>query len=219
MILEAADSFPAVVDDVLIVTAFLAARPPFLLPAGEEDEAARAHAAFRDPLGDLTTYVRLFRAWRPSGDQEAFCASHFLDPRGMEELANIHDQMSEILEERGVEVRGGGDRKDIVRACLAGLGQFVCRRTGPFYSGRGFSKVLIHPGSVLFNERPPLIAAGEIVRTKRTYARSVSVVRPEWVGRRCEPASDRAPALGKRRRNLPRRPGRFRGGGRGRGRT
>jgi ATP-dependent helicase HrpA len=56
-------------------------------------------------------------------------------------------------------------------------------------SGRGVYKtatagrIQIHPGSVMFRENPTYIVAGEIVRTSRTWAHSVSPLRRAWLER------------------------------------
>ena len=44
-------------------------------------------------------------------------------------------------------------------------------------------KIQIHPGSLMFRENPSYIVAGEIVRTTRMYARSVSPLRKDMLGR------------------------------------
>ena len=69
--------------------------------------------------------------------------------------------------------------------CCIGRGmiQFVCMREGSQQAARGkmgsyrsltADKIIIHPGSVMFRADPPFIVAGEIVRTSRMYAMSVS---------------------------------------------
>jgi hypothetical protein len=40
---------------------------------------------------------------------------------------------------------------------------------------------MIHPGSGMFREDPRFIVAGEVVHTSRTYARSVSPLKKEWL--------------------------------------
>ena len=41
--------------------------------------------------------------------------------------------------------------------------------------------MIIHPGSILFREKPEFIVAGEIVKTSRMYARSVSPLKKQWI--------------------------------------
>ena len=68
--------------------------------------------------------------------------------------------------------------------------QFVCVREGG-RGGRGLSsyrsltadKIIIHPGSVMFRMDPQFIVAGEIVRTTRMYAMSVSPLSRETLER------------------------------------
>jgi hypothetical protein len=60
-------------------------------------------------------------------------------------------------------------------AVARGLIQFVCvREERDFYRSLRADKILIHPGSVMFRLTPQYIIAGEIVRTTRMYAMSVS---------------------------------------------
>jgi len=64
--------------------------------------------------------------------------------------------------------------------CCIGRGmiQFVCKREGRgkigTYRSMTQDKIIIHPGSVMFRADPQYIVAGEIVRTSRMYAMSVS---------------------------------------------
>jgi len=69
--------------------------------------------------------------------------------------------------------------------------QFVCMREGTTSpSGRGKNtsyrsltadKIIIHPGSVMFRTDPQFIVAGEIIRTSRMYAMSVSPLSREII--------------------------------------
>jgi hypothetical protein len=56
-----------------------------------------------------------------------------------------------------------------------GLVQFVCvREKRELYRSLTADRILIHPGSVMFKTDPDYIVAGEIIRTSRMYASSVS---------------------------------------------
>ena len=53
--------------------------------------------------------------------------------------------------------------------------QFVCIRTGrENYRSLTADHICIHPGSVMFRQDPLFFVAGEIVRTSRIFAMSVS---------------------------------------------
>jgi ATP-dependent helicase HrpA len=184
MIVEAIRSYPSVIDEVIVAATFLSVHSPFLLPAGEELEARRAHHTFHDPLGDFVSYQRIFEAFTRSGNKARFCDSHYLDLRTMNEIANIKGQLEEIVSAMGIPIGSGGAWDDYLCAVSRGLIQFVCGRTGKgTYGSLTADRIQIHPGSLMFRENPAFIVAGEIVRTSRMYARSVSPLRKEMLAR------------------------------------
>lgn len=183
-IVEGIDKYPNVVEEILIGVAFLSTRNPFFLPPGEELEARKAHHTFRDPMGDFISYLKLFRAFRKSKNPENFCQRFYVDLRTMNEIVNIKIQLEEILGELGIPVGSGGEAADYLCAIARGLIQFVCVRSGNgVYKTVTAGRIQIHPGSVMFRENPQYIVAGEIVRTSRTWAHSVSPLRRAWLQR------------------------------------
>ena len=112
MIVEAIRAYPSVLAEVIIAATFLSVNSPFLLPAGEELEARRAHHTFRDPLGDFVSYQRIFEAFSKSGNKTRFCDNHYLDLRTMNEIANIREQLEEIVSKMGVPIGSGGNWDD-----------------------------------------------------------------------------------------------------------
>jgi ATP-dependent helicase HrpA len=182
MIVESIRAYPAVIAEVIVAATFLSVNSPFLLPAGEELEARRAHHTFRDPLGDFVSYQRIFEAFTKSGNKSRFCESHYLDLRTMNEILNIKGQLEEIVSTIGVPIGSGGPWDDYLCAVSRGLIQFVCERTGKgIYRSLTADRIQIHPGSLMFRENPPYIVAGEIVRTSRMYARSVSPLKRQML--------------------------------------
>jgi len=100
----------------------------------------------------------------------------------MNEIENIVHQLEEIVSILGVPIGSGGGDEDYLCAVARGLIQFVCERTGKgVYRSLTADRIQIHPGSLMFRENPQYIVAGEIVRTSRMYARSVSPLRREML--------------------------------------
>jgi hypothetical protein len=176
-------------EEVLIATAFLSAQSPYILPPGHEDEAREAHRRFRERAGDFASYVTLFRTFLDERDHEGdrrslpasdWCDKNFLDYRVMGEIVNIKEQLEQIVGDLGIPIIAAGDitkadKMDAYLCCIAsGMIQFVCIRDGRDYRSLTADHISIHPGSVLFRENPPFMVAGEIVRTSRMYAMSVS---------------------------------------------
>lgn len=175
IIVEAILRYPQVTEETIVSAAFLSTQSPYILPPGEETDARRAHHTFRDPAGDFVSYLKLYRAYKASKDKEKFCVKNYLDERAMNEISNVKDQLELIVSDMGVPILSGGPTEDYLCAVARGLIQFVCVREGrDMYRSLTADRILIHPGSVMFREDPLYIVAGEIVRTTRMYAMSVS---------------------------------------------
>ena len=175
MIVEAVLYYPESIEDVLIAAGFLSARSPFLFPDGHELEARKAHAAFRDPLGDFVSFLKVYRQYMQADNQKKFCDRFYLDERIMAEIANIKEQLELIVSDMGVPILSGGKPADYLTAVARGMIQFVCAAQGrDVYRSLTTEKISIHPGSCMYKEHQAFIVAGEIVRTSRMYAMSVS---------------------------------------------
>jgi len=203
MVVEAAENHPDVVDETLIVGAFLSARPPFLYPQGEESEARAAQDQLAHPLGDALTAVQTLRRYRAARNTESFCAAHYLDPNIMAFIDKAHGQLSEIAGKQGVTIAGGGDPTRVIRCVARGFARQILRGSrGHTYEGPGDVPVAIHPSSSVFGARAPFVVAAEIVVSTRAYARFVSLMRPEWVPE-ANPELARRWGLNRRRRDAP----------------
>ena len=181
IIVEAILKYPEVIRETVIATAFLSTQSPYVLPPGEETDARRAHHRFRDEAGDFVSYLKLYRAYTDTPLKKRFCENNYLDERAMAEIANVVTQLEEIVSGLGVPVLsngslgGEGALESYLCAVARGLIQFVCVRDGrELYRSLTAERILIHPGSVMFKMNPDYIVAGEIVRTTRMYAMSVS---------------------------------------------
>ncbi|MCL1994370.1 MAG: ATP-dependent RNA helicase [Spirochaetes bacterium] len=208
IITEAIMKYPDVLYETLIAAAFLSTQSPYILPPGEESDARLAHQRFQDPAGDFVSYLKLFRAYADSAqslpakvfsgklfsaNKHKFCEKNYLDERAMAEIANVVAQLEEIVAGMGIPVHHGKwplspAATDDYLCCIArGMIQFVCAREGRGRAGSYHSltadKIIIHPGSVMFRMDPPFIVAGEVVRTTRMYAMSVSPVSKEILER------------------------------------
>ena len=177
IIVESVLHYPDVIDKTLTATSFLSTNSPFLLPQNEEMEARKAHHRFQDMQGDFVTYLNLYNAFLQTDNREKFCKKNYLDLRVMLEIENIKEQLTQIVREKlGIPVmENKGDMSDYLCCIAAGMIQFVCVRTGrESYHSLTADHICIHPGSVMFRQNPVFIVAGEIVRTSRVFAMSVS---------------------------------------------
>ena len=184
MIVEAIMKYPDVVEEVLIASSFLSTQSPYILPPGEEMEARKAHHAFRDPAGDFVSYLRMYKSFKEAKNKAKFCEKSYLDERTLLEILRIKEQIEMIVHELGVPIASGGSSEDYLCAVSRGLIQFVCaRQDRGLFSTLTAERVQIHPGSVMYRENPDYIVAGEIVRTTRMYAMSVSPLNRRMLAR------------------------------------
>ncbi len=176
IIVESIFRYPDVLEEVLIASSFMSANSPFILPVGEESEARQAHHSFRDMQGDFVSYVHLYRRYMESPNKMRFCKKHYLDDRVMAEIANIKEQLEEIVSKRlQLPITHGGTMDGYLCCIASGMIQFVCIREGKeTYRSLTADHITIHPGSSMFRMNPLFIVAGEIVKTSRTFAMSVS---------------------------------------------
>jgi HrpA-like RNA helicase len=175
IIVEAILKYPQVIRETIIAAAFLSTQSPYVLPPGEETDARRAHHSFRDAGGDFVSYLKLYRSYMDSANKQRFCEKHYLDERAMAEIANVTVQLEQIVSDMSIPALSGGPIEDYLCCVARGLIQFVCVREGrELYRSLTADRILIHPGSVMFRTDPEYIVAGEIIRTTRMYAMSVS---------------------------------------------
>lgn len=175
IIVESILKYPEVMEEVLIAAAFLSTHSPFVLPQGEEMDARRAHHTFRDIQGDFVSYVKLYRIYQQQKSREQFCKKNYLDEKVMAEIENIVLQLSDIVSAQQIPIIGGGPMDDYLCCIASGMIQFVCVREGrENFRTLTADHISIHPGSNMFRTDPMYIVAGEIVRTSRMFAMSVS---------------------------------------------
>jgi RNA helicase HrpA len=193
IIVEAILRYPHVIKETLIAAAFLSTQSPYILPPGEEIDARQAHHRFRDDAGDFISYLKLYKSYNDSTKKINFCEKNYLDERAMAEIVNVTAQLEEILAAMKIPVHqregtmNGEETGDYLCCIGRGMIQFVCVKEGRgrfgTYSSLTAEKIIIHPGSVMFKADPPFIVAGEIVRTSRMYAMSVSPLSREILDR------------------------------------
>ncbi len=180
ILVEAIMRYPDILEEAIIASAFLSARSPFVLPPGEEMDARKAHHAFRDIQGDFVSYVKLYRTYEQMKNRERFCKNNYLDEKVMAEIENIKKQLTEEISALGIPVTGGGSMDNYLCCIASGMIQFVCVREGKeSYRTLTADHISIHPGSSMFRSAPLFIVAGEIVRTSRMFAMSVSPLTKE----------------------------------------
>jgi len=216
-----------VVEQVLVITSALTIPDPRERPLGKEEQARIAQSEFIHKQSDFLTLLNIWEALHSRSDRisqsklRKFCRNHYISYLRIREWRDVKDQLAQALrefdrtdkskshlthykdedEKQRLREYGGIEYRSIHHCLAAGLLANPARKDEPnFYRSTGDRKVMIFPGSGLFNKKaqfakskkqkqvieekapsPEWILAGEIVETNRLYARTVAVIDPTWL--------------------------------------
>ena len=176
MVVYAADNHPEVMDEVLVLAAFLSSRRPWSFPIGEEGEARVAQGQFADPRGDVVTLLHLWQAYLGARDADAFCKRVYVDRHVMGFVARAHVQLREIARKHEMPVEGGGKVDGVVNSFAAGFADNILYASGKTFIGPGDARVTVHPGSSCAGTNARFLVAAEIIILARIYASTVAVI-------------------------------------------
>jgi len=179
--------------EALIVAAGLAIQDPRERPMDKADAADQAHAQFADERSEFLGLLKLWTFFdealkhKKSGRKLAqLCRDHFLSYVRLREWRDLHGQLHAQVSEAGWRCNETPATHDqLHRALLTGLlGNIGCKSEDPgVYLGARGIKFAIFPGSPLRKKGPPWLMAAELTETTRLYARTCSVIDPQWLER------------------------------------
>ena len=177
VLVESILNYPEVLCEIIIALSFLSTKSPFLFP--KDNAAKRQQETLQDPaLGDFNVYLKLFHLYEQQIEKkrcDQFCKKYSLDIECMNEIVHINEQLCKIVSLMGLSLTSGGSIDQYFICLASGLKQFVCYnyRKG-VYKSLTQDNIYIHPACSWFNAPPKYILAGEIMKTSRTFARTVS---------------------------------------------
>ena len=178
-------------EEVLVIAAALSVQDPRDRPLEKQQQADEAHQEFQDEESDFAGYIKL---WRHLEEQRRhlskrkfiqYCRSRFLSWTRVQEWHDIHHQLRGQMHEMGYkenQVEAGYE--EIHKALLTGLLSHIGLKSSAKdreYLGARNSRFQIFPGSGLFKKTPKWVMAAELVETTKLYARTVAMIKPEWV--------------------------------------
>jgi len=199
--------------EVLVIAAGLSIQDPRERPADAREAAEREHRRFNHESSDFMTLLNIWNAFHDEterlshGQLRRFCKRHYLSYIRMREWSDIHDQLLRVLNDLG-ELRINSlpaPYHSIHRSLLVGLLSNVAQRdTGNHYIATRNRRVMLFPGSVLFDSKsakderkknkgslkpsavsgkrtPAWIMCAEWMETARLYARTAAAIEPQWI--------------------------------------
>jgi len=182
--------------ETAVIAAALSIRDPRERPLDKAAQADQMHAPFREASSDFLTLLNIwerfhgdFEGLKSQSQKRRFCHEHFLSYPRMREWAFVHAQILDILREMRVPL--GRTRKAemnkalyaaVHRSILAGiLSNIAVLKEKNIYTAAKGREAMLFPGSSLFNKSPHWIAAAEMVKTSRLFARQAARILPEWL--------------------------------------
>jgi ATP-dependent helicase HrpA len=198
-----------VLRDVLAIVAGLSIQDVRERPEDRREEADRLHARFTDPSSDFLSLLNLWNHLQEKQSElgsSAFrrlCRAEHLNYVRVREWADVHRQLSTLVNAPRKTPPGAADADEVHKAILSGLlsqlgilderttgtaarGRSADRseraeqRRGAEYVGSRGTRFAIFPGSGLKKKRPSAVMAAEVVETSRLFARTVAAIDPEW---------------------------------------
>ncbi|MCD2401361.1 ATP-dependent RNA helicase [Borreliella bissettiae] len=183
-LVEAMINYPQAIYQTTIGLSFLSTSGIFLLPQNEEMEARQAHLKYKNPMGDLIGFVNIFEDFKKALNKEAFTKENYLDLQGLEEIANVQMQLENIISKLNIPIiqKGVFDNEGYLKSIMKGMRDYICFKTSKKkYKTIRAQNVIIHPGSLISTDSVKYFVAGEIIETTKMYARSIGVLKKEWV--------------------------------------
>jgi ATP-dependent helicase HrpA len=190
--------------EVLVITSAMAVSDPRERPVEKQGSADRVHEQWLDERSDFLSYLNLWSWFETQRDVlsrsqlRRALGRNFLSNNRMREWLALHRQLLLAVKSLGFRPnKEPAAYSSVHQALLAGsLSLIGTHDERGEYLGPRNMKFRIFPGSVLADRRPAWVMAGEIVETRRVYARTVAQVEPRWI-------EDAAGHLLKRRHTEP----------------
>lgn len=177
--------------EVLVIAAALSVQDPRERPIDKQAQADEAHARFRDPRSDFLTLLNIWREFHKQQDKlsggglRKWCRESMISYVRVREWLDVHSQLHMLVKDMGyAENDRRAEYDPIHRALLTGLLSSIGTKNpnnpGEYHGARN-TTFNIFPASTLYKGSAKWVMAAEIVRTTRTYARTVAAINPSWI--------------------------------------
>ncbi|KAJ3354224.1 putative ATP-dependent RNA helicase dhx33 [Kappamyces sp. JEL0680] len=171
--------------EAIDIVSMLSVDPVFFTPNDKRDEVALTKKRFMSFDGDHVTLLNVLRAYQEVSGDPDWCQSHFVNARSMKQIMDIRKQLIAFCQEQRIDplVSCGQEHEALIKCFLSGFFKNVAIRQhdGTFKTLLSREIVYIHPSSVLFQTKQPLVMFTEWVKTTRQYLRNVSLIQPSWL--------------------------------------
>ena len=177
------------VSEILKITSALSVQEMRERPDDAKQKADEAHKVFMDEKSDFLFYINLWNYYQglarklSQNQLGKWCRQNFISYVRMREWREVHSQLHSMIAETGIYInQQPAVYEPVHNALMHGLlGQVAVKTDEKLYTGARGIKLGIFPGSGQFQKLPKWIMAGELVETRKLYARTVANIKPEWI--------------------------------------
>lgn len=170
------------------IAAFLSVHNLFFKEGGFGGFGDIVPQAFRDPMGDLFSYLRVWFSYQASLiHPTTWCQKHHLNPRVILGVCRIRSQIIQEARRAGLAINSSISRDAIGMAIVRAFSHNLClyEGNGQYCSGRR-SGIKIAKSSVLSERKPERFVAVSFLKvgnlwTKSLWAVGNVEVQPEWI--------------------------------------
>ncbi|KAJ3191900.1 putative ATP-dependent RNA helicase dhr2, partial [Entophlyctis luteolus] len=171
--------------EVISIIAMLSVETVFFSPTDKRDAANEAKSKFINHDGDHLTLLNVMRAYMSVNGDREWCIENFVNGRAVKNAMDIREQLASFCENSGIppNASAGNEVEPILQCFLQGFFTNVASRQmdGSYQTFAGKQIAHIHPSSVLFGKKLPLVMYHELVQTSRQYMRNVSGISLQWM--------------------------------------
>jgi pre-mRNA-splicing factor ATP-dependent RNA helicase DHX15/PRP43 len=178
-------------NEMLSLTALLSVPQIFIRPQIARQRADDMKRLFAHEDGDHLTLLNVYHAFKgdqAQADPRKWSHDHFVSLRALQSADDVRQQLKRIMEQLGLELVSTPfeDKNyyiNIRRALVAGFFMQVAKRDG---SGKTYrtvkddQAVILHPSTIL-DVDSEWVVYNEFVLTSKSYIRTVTRVKPEWL--------------------------------------
>ena len=172
-------------EEVLTIVSMISAtQSVWHRPKDTQEAADKKKAKFHDQHGDHLTYLNLYNAWKRAGYSKPFCLENFVQPRNMQRVRDVRDQLLQIFQRHKLPVISCGRNTVKVRETLCtGFFRNAARKSpeGNYTTLVESTPVYLHPSSALFGKPAEHVIYHSLVETTKEYMHMVSVIEPKWL--------------------------------------
>eukprot|EP01029_Cantina_marsupialis_P016210 TRINITY_DN3601_c1_g1_i1.p1 TRINITY_DN3601_c1_g1~~TRINITY_DN3601_c1_g1_i1.p1 ORF type:complete len:722 (+),score=268.55 TRINITY_DN3601_c1_g1_i1:58-2223(+) len=173
--------------EILTIVAMLSVPPVFMRPKNAAKEADAAKAEFAHVDGDHLSFLNVYHAWLQNHCDNDWCYENFLNTRALKQAQSVRNQLEGILQRTGLQSNhthpaSKSYYENIKMALTSGFFMQIAHleKSNVYLTVKDNQTVSLHPSNSL-DSKPTWVLYHEFVLTSRSYIRTCTTVRPEWL--------------------------------------